>query len=160
MTNPYKPPASELITAEESKQHRPAVGWKIYFWLNVLGALLMLLSLSLSLTKSDLITKLQGDYNYLDFFDYSLWTFSLIAVYGMAWVRKKMYRVFWWVFFYVFLIWNFTYAFVFPFVLELPTYGSFTQLEDLVFEIPFALIHFYVLFRYVFTMDYLWEHSE
>lgn len=165
MNNPYKPPTSVLLVEEKTKQYRPAVIWKLYFWLSVILALLMALLFSLEiLIENNLVPEFteSDDFTLLDVFDFVLWSISLLAVYGMAWSRKKINRIFWFVFFYVFLIWTFIYGFVFPFSLEIPTYGTLTQLDDLIFELPFTFAHSYVLYRYVFTMNYIWrpQHSS
>ncbi|MEE9326083.1 MAG: hypothetical protein V3U71_02230 [Cocleimonas sp.] len=160
MTNPYKPPESKLVSQEEAQKYRPLVGWKIYLWLSILISLLMLLSIGLSFTESRVFLDLQADYTLLDGFDFSLWVLSLLGVYGMAWTKKVFSHRFWQILFFIFLFWVFFYSIVYPFYFGFPTYGTHPDIENLMFEVPLSFIHFYPLYRYVFSMEYLWENKS
>jgi hypothetical protein len=160
VTNPYKTPESKLVSQQEFQKYRPLVAWKIYFWLSILISLLMMLSIGLGFTDSRALLNLEADYTLLDGLDFSLWLLSLLGVYGMAWTKKIFFHRFWLILFFVYLFWVVFYSLIYPFYFGFPTYGSNPDIDNLMFEIPLSLIHFYPLYRYVFGMNFLWIKNK
>ncbi len=152
MINPYKPPASDLVSIEELNRYRPAIFWKFYFWLNiVLFPLILVIVVLMILGLME-----QSTYSVLDGVDFIIWGIGLLGVYGLAWSKKIFSRKFWFIFSYGFVIWVIIYIFIFPYVLNMPTYGELSKPAELIYELPFTFAHIYALFRYVYSMDQLW----
>ena len=159
MKNPYQTPNSDLVNDGESEHYKPAFFWQLYFWVNLIGSLFIFGFYTIF--SSGVIDLGEGvffgsDFNFLDWFDFITWLPMLIAIYGMAWTKKYFNRLFWYVYISFCIIWSIIYAAIFPFYLGVETFGEVGTIYGLIYDVPITLIDLYVLYRYMFTMKYLW----
>ena len=155
MNNPYKPPDSKIISAEETSRYFPPIGWKFYFWFSVVMFTLNILMFIVgSIYKLELIS-----YNLMDVLDFIVWTIATVAIFGLAWSRKLSSLRFWRIYTIVFVVWFIVYGLVAPYGFNMPQYGSEPELIELFLGIPFFFLTLWGLYRYTNSMDELWNDS-
>jgi len=163
MENPYQAPDSKLVIKEDLTSYQPSFIWKIYFWFSVVGAILIVAFyavLNSGILNSDDEFKFGIDFNWFDLFDFTFWLLLLLAIYGLAWSKKTVNRTFWRIYFYLFIVWSIIFTVMFPLVFKIPNYGEISTVKELLSEIPFKLIDCYLLYRYSYSMNFLWGENK
>lgn len=144
--NPYQTPESDLTT--EEAQLPKTLWWKIFFFLNAILMLLVIVSIV-----------------FLDEMTFGLWesidmATSLIvtvSLFGLAFNKTIGKQVFWQYFFYAYLVLSIAFFLLFP-VLGIDLYGQ-TQEFDGAFAIGlvFGFLYVWASYVYAYKRNQLWN---
>ena len=147
MTNPYKPPSSNIKIDENNTDNR--IGWKMFFLL-----MLLLQIASVYLVFNDIM---KDDYDYFDILDLFIYPFILLALFGYAFKKAFFQQLVWKIFFTISLIIDALFLFF--------EFSTTPELTDnlIVISIAFAiltplfLLQYLALYRYGFTKKEPWD---
>ena len=107
----YKAPKSELKNSGRDS-FRPNRLWKVFFWLNVVLIILLILVLFS-----------EGNMTIFDYFDASMFLISVVGLYGYVYQRRLGNVKLWRIFCFVYPLWYFFYIVVVGFILKISQYG-------------------------------------
>lgn len=147
MTNPYKPPSSNIKIDEKNADKR--IGWKIFF--------LFMVTLQIAGVYFLFNDIMKDDYNYVDILGVFIYPFGLLALFGYAFKKIFFQQFVWKIFFPISLIIDGLSLF-FEFGSD-PELTSNLIAISIVFVIltPLFFLQYLVLYRYGFTKEEPWD---
>lgn len=135
MNEMYKTPESDL-GAEEMSNDRPHIMWRVYFWINVVFAPLVLL-----------VIVMTPDISMLDYIDLTVFSFSLLGLYSYSYTKYIVSKTLWKVFFLMYPAWFMFFEVIGPLTIEMTHYGEPAVVDGyLLISLMFVIPTTYVLY--------------
>ena len=145
-TDPYKPPQAPL--EPKGAPDSNAIGWKIYFWLSAVFAVLGVVGIS----SPDNLTV-------FDYIDFALSVTAVVGLYGFAFYKRVGNVVFWRYFFYAALFETMFFSAVLP-AMGVKRYGQVPTFDAVyLFEIVYAVLMLSALYMYAYKRSFIWDAS-
>lgn len=142
MDEAYKTPESNL-TLEMEHQPRPHWFWRLYFWLHVGMAPLLVIGILLV-----------DNLSLFDYLDLAISPPIFVALYGFAYAKKIGVQLFWRAFSIIYPLWMIFYFVIVGLVLKIPQYGEAVEVDGwLIIDPIFAVITSCALWLYASSFN-------